>query len=84
MPALSKDRPITPASVQHYPQGKVGDRLGDAPKAMERLARSMPAHDLAMKPYAFCEQFRPEIPACVRGWGAAGDLRVDRIAALAR
>ncbi len=77
--ALSKDRPITPASVQRYLAGKFGDRLDDARKAMERLARSMPARDLAMKAYALYEQFRPDIPAGVRGWGAAGDLDLDRV-----
>lgn len=81
--ALSKDRPIAPVSVQRYLESKFGDRLGDARKAMERLARSMPAHQLALKAYALYEQFRPAIPAGVRGWGAAGNLDLRRITALA-
>jgi hypothetical protein len=81
--ALSKDRPIAPASVQRYLDSKFDDRLDDAQKAMERLARSLPPRELAHKAYALYEQFRPEIPAGVRGWGALGDLRLDRIEALA-
>ena len=81
--AVSKDRPISPASVQRYLEGKFGDRLSDARAAMVRLARSMPARELAKRAYALYEEFRPEIPAGVRGWGAAGDLDLDRVAGLA-
>ena len=82
--ALSKDRPISPASVQRYLESKFGDRLDDARKAMKRLARPMPARELALKSYALYEQFRPAIPAGVRGWGAAGDLDLKHVAAFAR
>jgi hypothetical protein len=81
--ALSKDRPIAPAGVQRYLEGKFGERLGDARKAMEKLARSMPARDLAAKAYGLYERFRPAIPSGVRGWGAAGDLDLDEIERLA-
>jgi hypothetical protein len=47
--AQSKDRPIPPASVQRYVNDKFGDRLRDARKAMERLARSMAARGLTTK-----------------------------------
>jgi hypothetical protein len=40
--ALSKDRPISPASVELYLTSKIGERLADARAAMTRLARSMP------------------------------------------
>jgi hypothetical protein len=82
--ALGKDQPISPASVERYLQGKFQRRLEDARKAMERLARSWPSEELASRAYALYEQFRPAIPAGVRGWGAAGDLDLDRLSRLAR
>ena len=81
--AVSKDRPISPASVQRYLEGKFGDRLTDARAAMVSLARSMPARELAKRAYALYEEFRPAIPAGMGGWGAAGDLDLDRVADLA-
>lgn len=36
-----------------------------------------------MRAYHLYEQFRPEIPAGVRGWGAAGELDLGYIEALA-
>lgn len=81
--ALSKERPISPASVERYLAGKFGARLADTRAAMTRLARSMPPRKLAKHAYAFYEEFRPAVPAGVRGWGAAGALDLDRIAALA-
>lgn len=82
--ALSKDQPIAPSSVERYLQGKFGDRLDDAKRAMERLARSWPPDDLAAHAYDLYEKFRPAIPSGVRGWGAAGDLDLDRFSHLSR
>ncbi|MEJ2006772.1 MAG: hypothetical protein P8Z30_01220 [Acidobacteriota bacterium] len=82
--ALSKDQPISPASVERYLQGKFLDRLDDARKAMEQLARSWPSEELASQAYELYERFRPAIPAGVRGWGAAGDLDLDRVLSLAK
>ncbi len=81
--ALSKDRPISPDSVERYLAGKFGDRLADARAAMTRLARSMAPRDLAERAYGLYEEFRPAVPAGVRGWGAAGKLDLDRVTALA-
>jgi hypothetical protein len=81
--ALSNKRLITPARVQRYLEGKFGERLSDARVAMTRLARSMLARELAKRAYALYEEFRPVIPAGVRGWGAAGDLDLDRVVGLA-
>jgi hypothetical protein len=81
--ALSKDRPVSPASVERYLEGKFGDDLGAARRAMAKLARSLPRQEIAARAYRLYEQFRPEIPAGVRGWGAAGKLDLDRIEALA-
>ncbi|TAM81471.1 MAG: hypothetical protein EPN47_11995 [Acidobacteria bacterium] len=82
--ALSKDQPISPSSVDRYLQGKFGDRLDDAKKAMERLARSWPGEELSSQAYALYEKFRPTIPAGIRGWGAAGNLDLNRVASLAK
>ena len=58
--ALSNKRPITPASVRRYLEGKFGERLSDARVAMTQLARSMLARELAKRAYALYEEFRPE------------------------
>ncbi len=81
--ALSKDRPISPESVEHYLEGKFGDDLEAARRTMAKLARSLPRREIAARAYRMYEGFRPDIPAGVRGWGAAGKLRLDQIEALA-
>ena len=81
--AMSKGRPISPASVERYLEGKFGEDLGPARQAMGKLARSLPRREIAARAYRLYEQFRPEIPAGIGGWGVAGKLRLDRIEALA-
>lgn len=81
--ALSKDRPISSASVKRYLEGKFGENLDRVRRAMEKLARSLPPDEIAGRAYHLYEGFRPEIPAGVRGWGAAGELDLGRIQALA-
>lgn len=81
--AVSKDRPISSASVERYLLGKFGENLNRVRSAMEKLARSLPPREIASRAYHLYEEFRPEIPAGVRGWGAAGELDLDRIEALA-
>lgn len=82
--ALAKDKPISPDRVQSYLEGKFGDRLGDARKAMDKLARAFPPKVLAAQAYTLYEKFRPVIPAGKKGWGAQGELNLERIAALAK
>ncbi len=82
--ALSKDRPISPESVRRYLQGKFGDALDEAATAMTKLARSYPQSEIAARGYALYEKFRPEIPAGVRGWGAAGELDLELIRSLCK
>lgn len=81
--ALSKNRPISSASVERYLQGKFGENLDAVRRAMAKLARSLPRHEIAARAYYLYEQFRPEIPPGVRGWGAAGKLDLNRIEELA-
>jgi hypothetical protein len=52
--------------------------------AMTVLARSRTPAALATEAYALYERFRPAVPAGVKGWGAAGVLRLDAIRSLAK
>jgi hypothetical protein len=80
--ALSKDRPITPASVERYLESKFGENLGPVRRAMAKLANSLPPAEIAARAYRLYEEFRPAIPAGVKGWGAAGELDLDLIEGL--
>lgn len=82
--AVSKDRPVAPDSVQRYLTSKFGDALDDTTDAMRALAESMAADALAERAYALYEDFRPDVPAGTRGWGAMGVLDLNKIRALAR
>ncbi len=77
--ATTEGRPTSPSSVEHYLKGKFGEALPEVQKAMEELARSMPPRQLAARAYSLYEDFRPEIPEGTKGWGAKGELDLDRI-----
>jgi hypothetical protein len=79
--ALSKDKPVDPASVQRYLESKFAEALGPVETAMNALAASLGPQDLAGRAYELYEAFRPEVPAGTRGWGAAGVLELARIRA---
>ncbi len=81
--ALEKDKPADPASVQRYLEGKFKDALPEVCEAMRSLAASYPPRELAAEAYRLYERFRPAVPAGRRGWGAAGELDLDAIEALA-
>ncbi len=83
MRALVKDRPTDPAAVERYLVSKFGDALDDARVAFTALARARGPAVIASEAYALYEEFRPEIPAGQRGWGAMGVLDLDRVRALA-
>lgn len=78
-----KERPEDPAAVERYLAQKFGDALDDAREAFRALARSRTPAALATEAYALYEAFRPEIPAGVRGWGAAGVLDLALVRRLA-
>jgi hypothetical protein len=82
--ALSKGKPVDPPGVQRYLQSKFADALPTVEEAMMTLARSLPRAELCARAYELYEAFRPQIPAGVRGWGAAGDLDLGKIRGLAR
>lgn len=81
--AVSKDRPTDPASVERYLAGKFGTALGEARRAMEHLAGSLPPVELAEQAYHLYEQFRPTIPPGAGGWGAEGELDLALVERLA-
>jgi hypothetical protein len=82
--AISKDKPIAPASVQRYLASKFGDALEDATAAMRALAESYPPEELGERAWALYERFRPAIPRGVEGWGVEGVLDLARIASITR
>jgi hypothetical protein len=82
--ATAKGRPVEPRSVQHYLDGKFGDALPEVRAAMEELAAAFSPEDLEEQAYRLYEEFRPQIPAGKQGWGAKGELDLDRIRALAQ
>jgi hypothetical protein len=82
--ALSKEQLISPESVARYLEGKFGEALSEVRAAMERLARSRPPERLSLEAFHLYEEFRPEVPPGVKGWGSKGALDIGRILALAR
>lgn len=81
--ALSKDKPISPESVQRYLEKKFGDALQDSREAMMRLAEAWRPREIADRAYELYEDFRPNIPAGKKGWGTEGRLSLDRIRSMA-
>ena len=80
--AVNKETPIPPESAQTYLESKFGEHLAAVRAAMEELARSMKPDVLAARAFALYAQFRPQIPDGVKGWGAKGNLDLDRVKAL--
>jgi hypothetical protein len=82
--ALNKGKVVSPASVRRYLVSKFGEALPEVKAAMEALAGSFSREDLARRAYELYEQFRPSVPPGVRGWGAPGDLDLEKVKALGR
>jgi len=81
--AVEGDRPVEAAGVERYLDGKFGEALETVRRAMEELARAFSPPELAVKGFSLYERFRPSIPEGVRGWGAKGELDLDKIRGLA-
>jgi len=81
--AAVKDRPGSPATVERYLTQKFGPALPEVEGALRDLARAYPPKRLAAIGFALYEEFRPQIPEGVKGWGAKGRLDLARIRALA-
>lgn len=82
--AVIKDKPIQPEKVESYLQSKFGDDLDAVVEAMQSLAGALDKDDLAARAYRLYEQFRPDIPAGQRGWGAKGNLDLDFVKSLGK
>jgi hypothetical protein len=54
-----------------------------ARSAMRDLAKTFRPEQLSKNAFSLYEDFRPTIPEGVRGWGAKGNLNIDRIRSLA-
>jgi hypothetical protein len=81
--AVIESKPIEPEGVERYLESKLGDALPDVRKAMKELANALKPDELAQKGFGLYEQFRPNIPEGVQGWGAKGELDLGRIWKLA-
>jgi len=76
-------RPAPAAPAQAYVAKAFGGRLSDVRAAMEALAARYAPEELNRIGFRLYEQFRPEVPRDVRGWGAKGELDLARIRAAA-
>ena len=70
-----------PAATRAYIERAFGDRLEEVREAMRALIARIPSEDLDRHAFRLYEQFRPEVPEGTRGWGAKGELHLDRIRA---
>ena len=70
---------IDPASVKKYLEQKFKENLSEVRQAMQTLAQSTDPASLNRRGFALYEEFRPAIPEGQRGWGAAGELSVEKI-----
>jgi hypothetical protein len=76
-------KPASDKSVATYIARAFGDRLGEARAAMGALAASLPLEELNRVGFRLYERFRPDVPEGAQGWGAKGELRVERIVSAA-
>ncbi len=82
--AATDGKPVEPASVDAYLRQKFGEDLEATRAAMEQLAKAYPATQLQSVAFSLYEKFRPGVPEGKKGWGAKGELNLDRIIALAK
>jgi hypothetical protein len=81
--AVIKNQPIETKSVERYLDSKFGKSLGTVRLAMRDLAKAFRPEQLSKNAFSLYEAFRPAIPEGVKGWGAKGNLDIDRIRSLA-
>ncbi|HKW50837.1 MAG TPA: hypothetical protein VJQ53_03815 [Candidatus Eisenbacteria bacterium] len=82
--AVVHERAENPDSVRRYLNEKFGDSLPQVVAAMRALAKAYPLDRLAEIAPSLYEEFRPAIPAGKKGWGAKGNLDLNKVRALAR
>jgi hypothetical protein len=67
------------APVAQYLARAFGKRLQEARAAMRALAARLPPDELDRVGFRLYEAFRPDVPEGVQGWGAKGELHLERI-----
>lgn len=72
-------RPVPSAPARAYIAKAFGERLAAVRAAMEALAATRAPDELNRVGFRLYESFRPEVPADVRGWGAKGELHLQKI-----
>lgn len=72
-------KPASARNVRSYVARAFGDRLDEVREAMEALAASLPPEELNRVGFRLYERFRPDVPPGTEGWGAKGELRIERI-----
>ena len=70
---------VRSSGVERYLESKFGDALPEVRKSMTELANAFTPDDLAQRGFGLYEQFRPNIPEGVQGWGAKGELDLEQI-----
>jgi len=80
---VNKAKPVDPGGVERYLEGKFGEALPAVREAMRALVKAFKHDRLAQKAFRLYEEFRPRIPESVAGWGAKGELDLNRVRALA-
>ena len=81
--AVNKAKPVDPGGVEGYLEGKFGEDLPAVREAMRTLAKGFKADQLAQEAFGLYVEFRSGIPEGVSGWGAKGELDLNRLRALA-
>ena len=79
---LSRKNPADPDSVRRYLASKFGENLGEVEGALRELAVAFPPDRLNESAYGLYERFRPKVARGKEGWGAAGELDLDRVRGL--
>jgi hypothetical protein len=82
--AVKESTIITAESARRYLASKFGDDLAAAKAAMQALAKVYKPKELESKAFKLYEEFRPNVPEGVKGWGAQGVLDLDAIGELAK
>lgn len=80
--AEGEGKPAPAAPVRAYLARAFGSHLPAVRQAMEALAGRFAPEELNRIGFRLYEQFRPEVPSDLRGWGARGELDLGLIRGL--
>lgn len=81
--AEEKGSAVDPKAVERYLQQKFKDHLPEVRQVMRTLAESVEPEVLERRGFDLYEEFRPNVPEGTRGWGAAGELDLEKIQKMA-